>query len=147
MGAAYYKPVSVRGCVDTCETPETFGASLCVGADMMGSMESGADVASRMVVGIQGEPGFSPTVELEEAPAGVRITVTNKDGIDTAFVRHGGSGGGGFPYTVGPGLKVIDDTVLAVDTASDFKGDNTRPADAALLQTTVGNIELLLSTI
>lgn len=49
-------------------------------------------------------------------------------------------------YDVGHGLKVVNNK-LTVDSVSDFKGDNTLPASAALVQTTVGNIEQLLSTI
>lgn len=59
----------------------------------------------------------------------------------------GGESGEGFSYKLGTGLKVTDGDTLEVDSATDFEGNNTRPASAALVQGTVGNIELLLKTI
>lgn len=59
----------------------------------------------------------------------------------------GGESGEGFSYKLGTGLKVTDGDTLEVDSATDFEGNNTRPASAALVQGTVGNIELLLRTI
>lgn len=56
------------------------------------------------------------------------------------------SGGGGMPFGVGHGLKVVDGN-LTVNAVNDFKGDNTLPMTAAGVQTTVGNIEALLETI
>lgn len=56
------------------------------------------------------------------------------------------SGSGGVGYQIGHGLKVQANTLM-VDSVSDFEGDNTLPATASLVQATVGNIELLLSTI
>ena len=55
-------------------------------------------------------------------------------------------GGGGTNFKIGVGLKLENDE-LSVDSASDFNGDNTRPAEAALVQTLVGNVEILLKTI
>lgn len=55
--------------------------------------------------------------------------------------------GSGFQYEIGPGLKVIDGTTLAVDTATDVEQDNTLPITSAAVYTTVGNIEILLGTI
>lgn len=57
-----------------------------------------------------------------------------------------GEVGGGVDFEVGVGLDLTDG-VLSVDSASDFNGDNTRPAEAALVQTLVGNVEILLKTI
>lgn len=48
---------------------------------------------------------------------------------------------------IGHGLKIDGENYLAVDTADDFHGDNTKPATANLVQTVVGNIDVLLSTI
>lgn len=56
-------------------------------------------------------------------------------------------GGGGFPYEIGNGLKVVDGTTLEVDTADDVEQDNTLPITSAAVYTTVGNIEILLGTI
>jgi len=55
-------------------------------------------------------------------------------------------GGGGPSWGVGHGLKVVDGN-LAVNSVSDFKGDNTLPMTAAGVVTVVGNIEALLGTI
>lgn len=52
----------------------------------------------------------------------------------------------GFRYKIGHGLKVTGDE-LSVDTTSNFDGDNTLPMTAAGVQTTLGNIEILLATI
>lgn len=58
------------------------------------------------------------------------------------------SGGVASPYTYGHGLGVDEDTkTVYVDSVSDFTGDNTLPMTAAGVQSTVGNIELLLKTI
>ena len=46
----------------------------------------------------------------------------------------------------GHGLKV-NGTVVSVDTANDFNGDNTLPITAAAVQESIGNIEALLGTI
>ena len=54
--------------------------------------------------------------------------------------------GGGFAYEIGHGLKV-EDNKLMVDSVDNFDRDNTLPASAALVQTTVGNIEEILKTI
>lgn len=50
-------------------------------------------------------------------------------------------------FGVGHGLKVEGEKTLCVNTVSDFEGDNTLPITAAAVQTTVGNIELILATI
>lgn len=49
-------------------------------------------------------------------------------------------------YKFGHGFLVQGD-VVSVKTVSDFTGDNTLPMTASGVQTTVGNIEALLSTI
>ena len=56
-------------------------------------------------------------------------------------------GGAGLSYNIGHGLKIEAGNTLVVDSVSDFEGDNTLPATAALVQNTVGNIEILLGTI
>lgn len=45
--------------------------------------------------GEDGEDGFSPTVDLARTTTGVKITVTNKDGTQTATVYDGKDGTGG----------------------------------------------------
>lgn len=55
--------------------------------------------------------------------------------------------GSGINFTTGVGVTLSEDNVLSVDSAKDFDGDNTRPAEAAFMQTIVGNIETLLGTI
>lgn len=49
-------------------------------------------------------------------------------------------------YGVGHGLKLVDGD-LTVNSVSNLGGDNTLPASAALVQSVVGNIESILSTI
>ena len=100
-----------------------------------------------------GPDSWPPTPELwrqELAGKGDRLDYTPDgelglyagDKLLSAVEVSGGGGGWG----VGHGLKV-EDGKLAVDTAEDFSGDNTLPITAAAVQTTVGNIEILLGTI
>lgn len=88
-------------------------------------------------------------------------TITMTDGSSYTFTVTNGSGGGGgggadVPIAsetvagivrVGENLKISADGVLSVDTATAVEGDNTRPITSAAVQTTVGNIEILLKTI
>lgn len=53
----------------------------------------------------------------------------------------------GTSFEVGHGLKMEGEKTLCVNAVSDFEGDNTLPITAAAVQTTVGNIELILATI
>ena len=48
---------------------------------------------------------------------------------------------------LGENLKISETGHLSVETADDFEGDNTRPITAAAVESTVGNIEILLKTI
>lgn len=66
---------------------------------------------------------------------------------DTGEPYSGSGFGGGSSYEIGHGLKVVDGDKLEVDAVSDFSGDNTLPITAAAVQATVGNIEVVLSTI
>lgn len=51
-------------------------------------------------------------------------------------------------YKIGHGLKFEEDgTTLAVNTVNNFDGDNTLPITAAAVQSSIGNIEIVLSTI
>ena len=51
-------------------------------------------------------------------------------------------------YKVGHGLKLEDDgETLSVNAVNDFEGDNTLPITAAAVQASIGNIEVVLSTI
>lgn len=88
-------------------------------------------------------------------------TITMTDGSSYTFTvtnGSGGSGGGGADVPiaseavaglvrVGENLKISADGVLSVDTATAVEEDNTRPVTSAAVQTTVGNIEILLKTI
>lgn len=88
-------------------------------------------------------------------------TITMTDGSSYTFTVTNGSGGGGgggadVPIAsetvagivrVGENLKISADGVLSVDTATAVEEDNTRPVTSAAVQTTVGNIEILLKTI
>lgn len=51
-------------------------------------------------------------------------------------------------YKVGHGLKLENDgETLSVNAVNDFEGDNTLPITAAAVQASIGNIEVVLSTI
>ena len=87
-------------------------------------------------------------------------TITMTDGSSYTFTVTNGSGGGGggsadVPIAsetvagivrVGENLKIDENGVLSVDTATAVEEDNTRPVTSAAVQTTVGNIEILLKT-
>lgn len=60
--------------------------------------------------------------------------------------KIGSSAGGGVPYQIGDGLKVVEN-VLMVDTADRVEEDNTRPVTSAAVYVEVGNIEALLANI
>lgn len=87
-------------------------------------------------------------------------TITMTDGSSYTFTVTNGSGGSGggadVPIAsetvagvvrVGENLKISADGVLSVDTATAVEEDNTRPVTSSAVQTTVGNIEILLKTI
>lgn len=84
------------------------------------------------------EPGSEATVTKTVSPEGV---------VNLEFGIPLPGGGGGFPYEIGNGLKVVDGTTLEVDAADDVEQDNTLPITSAAVYTTVGNIEILLGTI
>ena len=86
-------------------------------------------------------------------------TIALTDGSSYEFTVTNGSGGGSgadVPIAsdtvagivrVGENLRISADGVLSVDTATAVEEDNTRPVTSAAVQTTVGNIEILLKTI
>ena len=85
-------------------------------------------------------------------------TITLTDGSSYEFTVTNGSGGGSADVPiasetvagivrVGENLRISADGVLSVDTATAVEEDNTRPVTSAAVQTTVGNIEILLKTI
>ena len=105
---------------------------------------------------VGGDNGNIPVLTLE-SPTGKRLGIDKaanrgSDNLMTSgavYTAMQGAGGGSFPYTLGTGLKVTgeNEDTLEVDSAEDFEGDNSRPASASLVETTVGNIEILLGTI
>ena len=48
---------------------------------------------------------------------------------------------------VGENLKITEDGVLSVDTATQVEQDNTKPITSAAVHTEIGNINVLLKTI
>lgn len=84
-------------------------------------------------------------------------TIALTDGSSYEFTVTNGSGGSGdVPIAsetvagivrVGENLRISADGTLSVDTATVVEEDNTRPVTSAAVQTTVGNIEILLKTI
>ena len=99
-------------------------------------------------------------IEKTESIGNVDVyTITMTDGSNYTFTVTNGSGGGGSAdvpiasdavagiIRVGENLKIDENGVLSVDTATAVEEDNTRPVTSAAVQTTVGNIEILLKTI
>lgn len=99
-------------------------------------------------------------IEKTESIGNVDVyTITMTDGSSYTFTVTNGSGGGGSAdvpiasdtvagiIRVGENLKIDENGVLSVDTATAVEEDNTRPITSAAVQTTVGNIEILLKTI
>lgn len=78
--------------------------------------------------------------------AGQVLTKLSDNDLDTGWVDPTGGSGTGGTYQIGHGLKVENNT-LSVNTVSDFEGDNTLPITASAVESTVGNIEILLGTI
>lgn len=85
----------------------------------------------------------SLTAEMEE-PAGLTAKFTGEKGggvlLPATEERLGG-------IKVGSNLTITEDGILSVDTTDTMEQDNTRPITSAAVYTTVGNIEILLSTI
>lgn len=94
--------------------------------------------------GPQGEPGPSGVGVPAGGMAGQALVKASGEDYDTQWTDW--SEGGGTAYQFGHGLKVAGITV-SVDAANDFTGDNTRPVTAAAVESAVGNIETLLTTI
>lgn len=94
--------------------------------------------------GEQGEPGKNGAVFTPSVSEDGTLTWTNDAELDNPEpVNIMGPPG---VYQFGHGLK-IDGSLVSVDTASDFEGDNTLPIAASVVQTSIGNIEILLGTI
>lgn len=122
------------------------------------------DVENNDAIDVDMAEEESPELEMEEVQqvasgTGDHSQLENRDapnqhpisaisGLQEALDNLGsGSGSGGTSFKVGHGLKMEAENTLCVDTVSDFDGDNTLPITAAAVQETVGNIEILLSTI
>lgn len=91
--------------------------------------------------------GVAAAAAAEATARDAEQVAADRKAVENAMAGGGGSGGGGgVTYRIGHGLK-LEDNELTVDSVSNFDRDNTLPATAALVQTAVGNIETLLSTI
>lgn len=76
------------------------------------------------------------------------LVVAINEVLAKANTGGSGEGGTGQSFKVGDGLKLdLETNTLFVDTASEVEADNTKPITSAAVYTTVGNIEVLLSTI
>lgn len=64
------------------------------------------------IKGVKGDPGFSPSVELERKSNGVEITVTNESGSESAMVYDGG----------GNGAELQDDLTTAISVGGIASG-------------------------
>ncbi len=78
--------------------------------------------------------------------AGQVLAKLSDNDLDTGWMDPTGGGNGGMAYQIGHGLKLEGNT-LSVNAVNDFEGDNTLPITAAAVESTVGNIEILLGTI
>lgn len=114
-------------------------------ASLSGALSTGAVVLNDYAIAIAPIDG------------GHRLTVTRGSEVQTMDVLDGVDGSGADApiasdtvagiVRVGENLKISADGVLSVDTATTVEEDNTRPVTSAAVQTTVGNIEILLKTI
>ena len=118
----------------------------------------GSEVQTMDVLDGVGIAGIEKTATIDNVD---EYTITMTDGSSYTFTvtnGYGGSGGGSADVPiasetvagivrVGENLKISADGVLSVDTATAVEEDNTRPITSAAVQTTVGNIEILLKTI
>lgn len=118
----------------------------------------GSDVQTMDIMDGVGIAGIEKTATIGNVD---EYTITMTDGSSYTFTVTNGSGGSGggsadVPIAseavagivrVGENLKISADGVLSVDTATAVEEDNTRPVTSAAVQTTVGNIEILLKTI
>lgn len=118
----------------------------------------GSEVQTMDIMDGVGIAGIEKTATIDNVD---EYTITMTDGSSYTFTVTNGSGGGGgssadVPIAseavagivrVGENLKISADGVLSVDTATAVEEDNTRPVTSAAVQTTVGNIEILLKTI
>ena len=118
----------------------------------------GSEVQTMDIVDGVGIAGIEKTATIGNVD---EYTITMTDGSSYTFTVTNGSGGGGVGSAdvpiasdtvagvvrVGENLKISADGVLSVDTATAVEEDNTRPVTSAAVQTTVGNIEILLKTI
>ena len=118
----------------------------------------GSEVQTMDIVDGVGIAGIEKTATIDNVDV---YTITMTDGSSYTFTVTNGSGGSGggsadVPIAsetvagivrVGENLKISADGVLSVDTATAVEEDNTRPVTSAAVQTTVGNIEILLKTI
>jgi hypothetical protein len=105
--------------------------------------------------GLSGVPAEETTPELwEQVLSAVgslsELATLDKSSIVAAInevYRTGGGGGSGGAFADIDNTLRIQDGVLGVNTADKVEGDNTLPITSAAVHTTVGNIEVLLSTI
>lgn len=118
----------------------------------------GSDVQTMDIMDGVGIAGIEKTATIGNVD---EYTITMTDGSSYTFTVTNGTGGSGggsadVPIAsdtvagivrVGENLKISADGVLSVDTATTVEEDNTRPVTSAAVQTTVGNIEILLKTI
>ena len=91
--------------------------------------------------------GAVSSVDVEPIEGGHRVTFKGAFGVKTFDVMDGkdGSDGG---FTTDATLSLDPETgILSVNTADNVEQDNTLPITSAAVFETVGNIEVLLTTI
>lgn len=90
--------------------------------------------------GKDGAPGYTPQRGVDYWTEADRREIRN-------YVEDQIANAGGVHFTTDETLIMSEDGVLSVNTATEVDPDNTRPITSAAVHTTVGNIEILLSTI
>lgn len=91
-----------------------------------------------------GEEWIDPPVSLPQGGTEGQVLTKTQNGEEWRSLPSGGTGS--MPE-LGHALGYDGDGKLAVQVANEVEEDNTLPITAAAVHTTVGNIEILLSTI
>lgn len=129
------EPMNLRG------RPGNDGATFTPHVDEDGNLTwtNDANLQNPDEINLKGKEGFSPVVSLEQTEDGLKVTVQNKDGMDSEVI---------------PAMKfetdetlTLKDGILSVNRAEKVEEDNTLPITSAAVFAEVGNINALLATI
>ena len=133
----------------------------CLNAEPSSDQEQQLTQLDKMIIYVRGE--LTNVIAAGDAAIeAARLANEAADRANEAAMNAGSGGSSGGSGTVsvgiasaeklgvirvGENLTINDKGILSVDTADDVEQDNTRPITSAAVHTTVGNIEILLSTI